>query len=366
MKKQFDVAVVGLGPAGRSLAHRLAGAGMTVLGIDPHPRRSWPHTLGGWKMQLPGWLPADVVALTAADPLIRAAGDHPIREPYAVLDNDALQAVLTLDAVTVEEGILDDDGVAALRGRARIVVDARGSRPAGHDADGPHQTAHGVFAPASVAAPVLGGAEAILMDWRPFDGAKRWDDRPPTFLYAIPMPGDRVLLEETCLAGLPGLGQKELRRRLLVRLATFGLPAADVEKMEVERVSIPLVRRGPHVPGVWRFGAAGAQNNPFSGYTFFASLSMVDDWVRRIRDDDMPRRDHPDVVRRRDLHALLNLSADDTFELFEAFGRLPSHQQMAVLDPRVATRQLLAAMTMQFMRMPVMAKVGLAKATLLR
>lgn len=365
MSQQFDVAVVGLGPAGRALAHRLQRAGLSVLGIDPHPERSWRHTLGGWQMQLPSWLPSEVVALTAANPRIRAVGDHPIREPYAVLDNDALQGVLSLDGVTLEEGLRDDDGVAALRGRARVVVDSRGSRPAGHPARGPHQTAHGVFVSRPEAALVLGDAEAVLMDWRPFDGATRWGEIFPTFLYAIPVPGERVLLEETCLAGVPGLGQQELRRRLLARLEGFGLPAVDMEQREVERVSIPLVRRGPRVPGVWRFGAAGAQNNPFSGYTFFASLSVVDDWVRRIGRLDMPRHDQPSWVRQRDLHAVLHLSPDDTMALFDAFGWLPSHQQMAVLDPRVATSHLLAAMTMQFMRMPTRSKVGLAKATLM-
>ncbi|MEO7587895.1 MAG: lycopene cyclase family protein, partial [Arachnia sp.] len=81
--KRFDVAVVGLGPAGRALAHRLAGTGLDVLAVDPHPERSWPQTLGGWRRQLPAWLPDDdVVASTARDPQIRAVGHHPIRDEY--------------------------------------------------------------------------------------------------------------------------------------------------------------------------------------------------------------------------------------------------------------------------------------------
>ena len=365
MVRRFDVAVAGLGPAGRALSHRLTVAGMSVLGVDPHPHRSWPQTLGGWRRQLPGWLQGDVVAVTARDPWVRAGGDHPIRDEYAILDNDAVRRATPLDGVVLEEQVLDDDGVAALRDRARVVVDARGARPAGHPAGGPHQTAHGVLVDRAVGARVLGAAEAVLMDWRPFDGGKLWGTTPPTFLYVIPMPDGRVLLEETCLAGDPGLGQDELRRRLLKRLEGSGIGVAVIEDAEVERVSIPLVRRGRSVGGVLRFGAAGAQNNPFSGYTFFASLAALDAVVAELAAGRVPRRDEPLLVRRRALHGLLNLSPDDTFALFDAFARLPTEQQRAVLDADTPMPRLVAAMTRQFALMPARQAAGLARATLL-
>lgn len=365
VNRPFDVAVVGLGPAGRALTHRLVRSGLRVLGVDPHPERAWPQTLGGWRRQLPEWLPRDVVSVTASDPLLRAAGDHTIRDEYAILDNAALQRATPLAGATLEERILDDRGVAALLDRAPLVVDARGARPAGHPAGGPHQTAHGVIVERSVAAPVLGDAEAILMDWRPFDGADRWGDTAPTFLYVIPMPGGRVLLEETNLAGDPGLGQDELRRRLLRRLEGCGLGGPDVVDAEVERVSIPLVRRGPGIPRVGRFGAAGAQNNPFSGYTFFASLRAVDGAVAHVTRGSVGWRDRPLFVRRRALHGMLNLSPDDTFALFDAFGRLQTARQRAVLDADTPVPELVAALTRQFSLMPPGPAAGLARATLL-
>lgn len=361
----FDVAVVGLGPAGRALTHRLVRAGLKVLGVDPHPERAWPQTLGGWRRQLPAWLPTGVVSVTASDPLLRASGDHPIRDQYAILDNAALQQATALAGATLEERILDDRGVAALRDRARLVVDARGARPAGHPAGGPHQTAHGVIVERRVASPVLGDAEAVLMDWRPFNAAASWGDTAPTFLYVIPMPGGRVLLEETNLAGDPGLGQEELRRRLLRRLEGFGLGGSDVVDAEIERVSIPLVRRGTSIPRVGRFGAAGAQNNPFSGYTFFASLRAVDDAVAHVARGSVGWRDRPLFVRRRALHGMLNLSPGHTFELFDAFGRLPAAQQRAVLDADTPVPALVAALTRQFSLMPAGPAAGLARATLL-
>lgn len=361
----FDVAVVGLGPAGRALTHRLAGGGLRVLAVDPHPERAWPQTLGGWRRQLPDWLPPDVVACTAADPRLRAAGDYTIQDEYALLDNAAVQRATPLEGATLEDRILDDDGVRALRSRAGVVIDARGARPAGHPAPGPYQTAHGVAVPTAVASPVLGDAEAVLMDWRPFDGADHWEDTVSTFLYAIPLPGDRVLLEETHLAGSPALGQDELRRRLLRRLDGHGIPENDLVGAEVERVSIPLVRNGERVSRVWRFGAAGAQNNPFTGYTCFASLAAVDDVVARVKREDLPRRDQPLFVRRRALHGLLHLSPNDTFALFDAFGRLSPQQQRAVLDADTPAATLVAGMTRQFGLMPAGSAMGLARATLL-
>ena len=43
-----DVAVVGLGPAGRALASRLVARGASVLAVDPRPEAVWSPTYGVW------------------------------------------------------------------------------------------------------------------------------------------------------------------------------------------------------------------------------------------------------------------------------------------------------------------------------
>ena len=74
------------------------------------------------------------------------------------------------------------------------------------------------------------------MDWRPDHGEPGW----PTFLYAVPLGGGAVLLEETSLARRPGLPLPVLRRRLHARLARHGITApADAR---VERVRFPVDR----------------------------------------------------------------------------------------------------------------------------
>ncbi len=54
---RVDVAVVGLGPAGRSLASACAARGLRVVAVDPRPDAVWTPTYGVWEDELAG-LPA--------------------------------------------------------------------------------------------------------------------------------------------------------------------------------------------------------------------------------------------------------------------------------------------------------------------
>ncbi|NYE00643.1 lycopene beta-cyclase [Kineosphaera limosa] len=419
-ERRWDVAVVGLGPAGRALAHRLIRTGLSVLVIDPDPGRPWRQTLGGWSRQLPAWLPVEAVGARAQNPVIRAEASYPIRAGYAVLDNAALARALDLTGAELQERAASD----LVNVPARVVVDARGAVPASSQRPRrlPLQRAIGVLVEPHLAAPVLAGDEAVLMDWRPFDGAPAWAATSPTFLYAIPMPDGRILLEETCLAGAPGPDHPELDRRLRVRLARHGIGGPGVDDAEIERVSIPMLRaprgRGPNGQGVAgqglssqglsgrdlvaldrgrpgvrfpglgghhqsaraggsqvatgplvvRFGAAGAQHNPITGYSAFASLAAVDNFVERItgavrEGSRLAVPGGPPLARHAALRALLRLSPDDTLALFDAFGRLPAQRQYDILDARATDRHLIAALTAQFRRLPPRSALALLRAT---
>src|SRR5690606_1561468 len=102
---RHDVAVVGLGPAGRALASRCRVRGLSVLVVDPRPDAVWTPTYGIWADEL-GDLPASVVGARTADPWIRVHGDHPLGREYVVLDNAALQAALPLDGAEVRRARL--------------------------------------------------------------------------------------------------------------------------------------------------------------------------------------------------------------------------------------------------------------------
>lgn len=366
-----DVAVVGLGPAGRALAWRLLAHGASLVALDPHPDRSWQPTYGGWAHQLPDWLPDDVVGASATTTDLVARGRHTLAGTYAVLDNDALQATLALDGADVQQRAVADD---ELPGLARVVVDCRGNTRALAEGRTPVQEAYGLALPASVGARLLGGADAVLMDWRPFDGSASWGRRAASFCYLVPLSDGRLLAEETCLAGRPPVPQRELARRLRTRLRSHGIGDAELAGAEVERVHIamlpptpvlatPVVAPGP--ARLLRFGAAGEQVNPITGYSVFASLAAADDLAATLAAGRLPAP--PDStagwMRRTALEALLQLDGDGTLELFDAFGRLPGHLQRAVLEPDTPAPGVLAALGRQATLLPPRRQAGLVAAT---
>lgn len=125
---EFDVAIAGLGPAGRALASSCVSHGLRVLAIDPRPEAVWAPTYGIWGDEL-GSLPESVVRSRVVAPEIRAHGEHRLPRDYLVLDNVALQAALPVDGATIRRARVEDEGVRALRHEARVVIDARGGSP---------------------------------------------------------------------------------------------------------------------------------------------------------------------------------------------------------------------------------------------
>lgn len=368
--------MVGLGPAGRAVASRAAARGLSVLAVDPRPDAVWSPTYGIWGEELAG-LPESVVRFRVQGPHLVARGRHILQRDYLVLDNAELQAALPLDGVRVRRDRLDDGQVAALRGtgpgQARVVVDARGARPAGTLADdaAPAQTAYGIVVRTEDAAPALGGAPAMLMDWRT-DWAPpgTTPTGTPTFLYAIPVGPDRILLEETCLAAAPGLPIPELQERLRRRLLGRGVGEAVLDHpLEREIVRIPMRGRGqPPPPGVLAIGTAGRGGNLVTGYSVAHSLARAEDLVWAVAAGEPPAEADPstraDLLREMGLRALLRLDIDGTLALFDAFGRLPTHAQRDFMSRDSSAPGMASAMWGMFASMPLSAKGELVSATL--
>lgn len=366
-----DVAVVGLGPAGRALASRCAAAGLTVLALDPEPDAPWRQTLSVWADQVPPWLRPeacgeDVLAHTVPEPALFAPGRTVLHREYAVLDNEALRRALPLGpGVIVERTRVDDAGLTALTTRAHRVVDCRGAGGALNR--GPLQTAYGIVVDAADAAPALGGDGALFMDWRTdYDD----DEAGPSFLYAIPLSADRVLLEETCLAGQPAPGPAVLASRLRSRLAGRGVPRAAIDApLSVERVRIPLLPRpGASLdPRVEAFGTAGGHGHAATGYSVAAMLAAVPAAVHAIasgRPVPAPRSPLSTTLHRLGLRALLRADERTLTALFSAFGRLDGRRQRWFLDGASPSYQVAAAMWGMWLSMPVRHEAGMVAAVL--
>lgn len=367
----FDVAIAGLGPAGRALASACANRGLLVLAIDARtPGARWAPTYGIWADQL-GDLPADAVRARADRPALRAHGDHRIERPYVVLNNEALQEALPLDGVETRRARLTDRDLISLRREARVVVDARGARPAGirPDDPAPAQTAFGLIVDEATAAPALAGADGVLMDWRP-----HWASDPtnptgiPSFLYVFPLGNGEVLLEETCLAAAPGMSIDELATRLARRLAKLGVDAATATPLGREIVRIPMRGRGVKpAQDILAVGTAGRGGHLVTGYSLAHALRTAPRLADALAGGETPRQVDPatpaDVLREAGLRAVLNLDARGTIALFEAFGRLQPHHQASYLDRDAPATKVAAAMWGMFTRLGARDKLRLFRAT---
>ena len=353
IRRVHDIVVVGAGPAGRGLAHRALHAGLDVALVDPRPHAPWTATLACWSDELPDWLPTACVAAQTESIRIRSSSSSGVDLPraYSVLDTAALQRALNINSarVVAERAVLvDNHSVTTASGvnlTAKEVIDARGA--AGH---GPRQTAWGMIVPRAEARPVLDGAEAVLMDWRPTGSDK--DTEAASFLYIVPLDDERVLLEETCLAGEPAIPVRDLRTRLEARVSHLSMTVLGTE-------TVSFALRGVS-DKPWRvrplmFGARGDLMHPATGYSVATSLRTADRVVHAVA----AGRDPVDAVWPRSARAvqrlrlagvrtLLSFDPTQIREFFDAFATMPPDLQRAYLSGRDDLRGTAQAMTWLF------------------
>jgi lycopene beta-cyclase len=327
-----DVVVAGGGPAGWAVADQCARRGLATVLVDPRPGRRWP-TYGMWLDEC-ALLPAGSTWVEASA-LAAGVSQRILARRYAVLDNDSVRAAVANPAVRVLTDRMrsHEDGLVTLAsGRvlaARLVIDATGPRR-----QSVSQTAFGVVVSADEAAALVKPGDAVFMDWRDSDGT--------TFLYAVPLPGGRVLLEETSLASRPGLAVGVLRHRLLARLARRGIAPGET----TERVHIPLdVPIPTRRPGIVPFGAAAALVHPATGYGVAEAFRLAPPLAEAIASDRRPDRAAWRVLwspraravrllRGRGLAMLLGLNPRQVPEFFELFFGLPAQLQRGYLSER--------------------------------
>jgi lycopene beta-cyclase len=353
-----DVVVVGGGPAGRALAAACGAQGLRTTLVDPAPARPWRVTYGSWATELPPGLPAGVVAARARGRAValtaRELGREYVEHDVAALRSH-LDTAMEAAGVTVRAGraVAARAGVVALadgtRLPARLVVDAAGHRRPlgprrGTTRPPAEQTAYGLVVAEAVAAPLVAPGEALFMDWRPDHGEPGW----PTFLYAVPVGGNRVLLEETSLARRPGLALPDLRRRLHARLSHHNLrPPADAA---VEAVRFPVDLPRHRAPGVLGFGAAAPLVHPATGFSVATALSLAPAVAVAIaralpRSPEAalaaarravwpPRARAVHRFRRVGLEALLRMPPDRVAPFFEVFFDLPERHRWSYLSAR--------------------------------
>lgn len=387
-----DVAVLGAGPAGASLAAACASRGLDVVVVAPDPDAPWTPTYAAWVDDLDG--------LTGVDPrltddvvwahrwpgvVVHGARRHDVARPYGLLANERLRTALS-DVHTGSRLAGSAQRVRHHRwgsrvelhdGRtvdARLVVDARGSRRVPSDAA---QVAYGLVVPADQVAdtvrPDVLSDPCVLMDWRPVPGGDA--NAAPTFLYVLRRPEGTLLVEETSLAARPPADLREMRDRLTARLG----PDLTDQAVHVEHVHIPVGVPVPRAAGaVVPFGAAAGYVHPATGYSVAASLRaaprVADAICGGLADGSTPDRLAADVwaavwprAQRRTralqdfgLAALLRLDAEATAVFFDAFFDSPVEDWAPYMRVDAAPGDVMRVMRRLFAAVPWQVRRSLA------
>ncbi|HEX2203807.1 MAG TPA: lycopene cyclase family protein, partial [Longimicrobium sp.] len=266
----LDALVIGKGPAGLAAAAALAETGLSVAVAGPR-EAPWTAVYGAWMDDLEAaGCPAFVQNTWTRVTIDAGAGPRDLGRTYARIDNAGLAAALR-ERIEGRGGAWIDGTAASAAHRregsavtfedgrtveARVVVEATGHRPRlvvrTRTPEPAYQTAVG-WTLATDAHPYTPD-QAVLMDWSDGHLPREARREPATFLYAFPLGGGRLFVEETALAARPQADADFLRGRLERRLAHLGIAGTRVGGEE--RVWIPMGGAIPKPQRVIGFGAA--------------------------------------------------------------------------------------------------------------
>ncbi|SMF73113.1 lycopene cyclase family protein [Streptomyces sp. Amel2xC10] len=356
-----DVAVLGAGAAGLSLAHRLArtapGArrvSTVLVDAPPGPLRPPSRTWCYWEQ---GTGPYDA-ALTAEWRRLRvhAPGDRPPVEDdiaplrYKMLRSDDFEHLVARDLAhcddvrrlraTVDTVVGDADG-AEIRARtdegrpvtvhARWVFDSRPLTRLPAARTTLLQHFHGWFV--RTRRPVFDPDAVVLMDFRV--------PQPPrglAFGYLLPTGRQEALVEYTEFsdAVLPRAAYERALHgytRDVLRLGELEVTATETGVIPMTDARFP---RRP-APSVFRIGAAGGATRPSTGYTFSAVQRQTRAVADALRDGrcPLPPPAHSARSRAMDavlLRALASGRVDGAAFFTRLFTRVPMERLLRFLD----------------------------------
>ncbi|MFJ3977232.1 lycopene cyclase family protein [Streptomyces sp. NPDC090021] len=355
-----DVAVIGAGAAGLSLAHRLNGHGaaapsVVLVDAPPGPLRPAPRTWCFWepgrgrfdaavrsqwlhlRVRPPAGAPIDVNIAPLRYKMIRSDDFESLVTRHLALSPNVRRLEATVESVEEAPSgtrvlMTRPDGSRDVLG-ARWVFDSRppGSLPAARTTLLQHF--HGWFL--RTARPVFDPGAAELMDFRtpqPADGL--------SFGYVLPTGPHEALVEYTEFSrdALTNSGYEAALQHYAADVLALG----DLEVLATETGLIPMTDAPiPRRTGasVFRIGAAGGATRPSTGYTFAGLQRQTRAVAAALRQgrDPVPPAAHS--VRARTMDAVLLRALDsgrvDGPDLFcRLFARVPPTRLLRFLDGR--------------------------------
>ncbi len=96
-------------------------------------------------------------------------------------------------------------------------------------------------------------------------------ENAPTFMYAMPLKGNKIFFEETSLVARPALSFQECKDRCFTRLEHLGIKVVDIEEEEFCYIPMggPLPAKDQRIVA---FGGASAMVHPSTGYNLCRNM----------------------------------------------------------------------------------------------
>mmetsp|Transcript_9330 Transcript_9330/g.18819 ORF Transcript_9330/g.18819 Transcript_9330/m.18819 type:complete len:616 (+) Transcript_9330:58-1905(+) len=107
-------------------------------------------------------------------------------------------------------------------------------------------------------------------------------EKAPTFMYAMPLDGNRIFFEETSLVARPAVSFQECKERYLTRMEHLGITITEIEEEEFCYIPMggPLPAADQRVVG---FGGAAAMVHPSTGYHLCRAMMASGSAAEAIR-----------------------------------------------------------------------------------
>ncbi|XP_042478950.1 lycopene beta cyclase, chloroplastic/chromoplastic-like [Macadamia integrifolia] len=379
----LDLAVVGGGPAGLSIAQQVSQVGLSVCLIDTSPKLIWPNNYGVWVDEFEAMDLLDCLDTTwsRAAVFIDDQTHKYLNRPYGRVNRKLLKSKMMQKCISngvqfyqskvikvihekSNSRLICSNGVTV---HATIVLDATGFSRCLVQYDKPYnpgfQVAYGILA--EVEEHPFDLDKMVLLDCRDSHLTNKKEmreknSRIPTFLYAMPFSSDRIFLEETSIVARPGVPMEEIQERMVARLRGIGIKVKKIE--EDERCVTPMGSTLPMLPQrVIGIGVTAGMVHPSTGYmlarTLEAAPVVADSIVqylsseRRLSGDELSKEIWKDLwpIERRGqreifcfgMEVLLKLDLQGTRRLFDAFFNLEPHYWHGYLSSRLFLPELI-------------------------
>ncbi|XP_058773682.1 capsanthin/capsorubin synthase, chromoplastic-like [Vicia villosa] len=292
---QFDVIIIGAGPAGIRLAEQVSLYGIKVCCVDPNPLSIWPNNYGVWLDEFEDLGLEDCLDKTwpMASILIDDKNTKYLDRSYGRINRKKLKEKFVKGCVfngvrfykskvweikhhEFESIVVCDNGKEL---KASLVVDASGFGSKFIDRDDHKVRNYGFQVAFGVLAEVdfhpFDLDKVVLMDWR--DSHLRDGNsisKSPTFMYAMPFSSTLIFLEETSLVSRPAMSHMEVKRRMVARLRHLGINVKRI--LQDEKGLIPMGGSLPRIPqNVIAFGGNSGIVHPSTGYMMARTMALA-------------------------------------------------------------------------------------------